>query len=383
MTIEELARLTGYARSTVSMALRNHPAIAAPTRARIRKAAEEYGYTPNPAVASLMTQVRQGRKVRATETMAFISDAPSLARLKNRPELSEVYTGVRERARALGFNIDFISIATPQKSPEDLSRTLENRGIRCVLFASFHPGAVNIRLHWASFSCAYIGYNPWKPTLHRAVPNFYTNAHMAIKRLLQSGYRRIGAYLTNHFDYQTDNLSSAAFLTFQNRIPATQAIQPLLVDRVDRDAFMRWYDQWQPEAIISDLDEPRKWLQEAGVGIPYSVAYASLNLLKEKTSTSGVYNNWKLVGSTGVDLAVAAFQRNERGLPVNSKLSMVYGAWNPGKTIRPVSPTTILEGRGYEYLMRGRERVHPEIDISESGQGRVPATADGQPDPSG
>ena len=48
-TIKDIARELGVDSSTVSMALRDHPAIAAATRERIQRAAARMNYVPNRA----------------------------------------------------------------------------------------------------------------------------------------------------------------------------------------------------------------------------------------------------------------------------------------------------------------------------------------------
>jgi len=53
VTLKELAERTGLARSTVSMALNDHPNISPDTKALVRKAAAEYHYTPHPAARAL------------------------------------------------------------------------------------------------------------------------------------------------------------------------------------------------------------------------------------------------------------------------------------------------------------------------------------------
>ena len=57
ITMADIARKVGLGRSTVSMALRNHPEIAAATKDRVLKAASELGYQPNPLISLLMSRL--------------------------------------------------------------------------------------------------------------------------------------------------------------------------------------------------------------------------------------------------------------------------------------------------------------------------------------
>jgi DNA-binding LacI/PurR family transcriptional regulator len=53
--IQEIARVTGLSKSTVSRALRGLPSVAAPTIEAVRRVADEVGYVPSSAAAGLAT----------------------------------------------------------------------------------------------------------------------------------------------------------------------------------------------------------------------------------------------------------------------------------------------------------------------------------------
>lgn len=55
-TLKDLARKLGISASTVSRALHDHPDISDKTKQKVIKAAEEYGYQPNPIAQSLKKQ---------------------------------------------------------------------------------------------------------------------------------------------------------------------------------------------------------------------------------------------------------------------------------------------------------------------------------------
>ncbi len=56
VTIKDIAKVANVSHTTVSSALRGHPAIAADTIARIQKIADELAYIPNTAARGLKTQ---------------------------------------------------------------------------------------------------------------------------------------------------------------------------------------------------------------------------------------------------------------------------------------------------------------------------------------
>jgi LacI family transcriptional regulator len=70
--LQAVARALGVSRSTVSLALRDDPRISDATRRRVRRAAEDLGYTANPLIATLMSTLRRGVG-KQTVTMAHIA----------------------------------------------------------------------------------------------------------------------------------------------------------------------------------------------------------------------------------------------------------------------------------------------------------------------
>ncbi|HOO92386.1 MAG TPA: helix-turn-helix domain-containing protein, partial [Opitutales bacterium] len=58
-SMADIAREAGVSRNAVSLALRNDPQIAPATRERIHAIADRLGYQRNPAVGTLMSQMRR------------------------------------------------------------------------------------------------------------------------------------------------------------------------------------------------------------------------------------------------------------------------------------------------------------------------------------
>lgn len=56
MTLEQIAKLAGVSRSTVSRVINNRPGVQPQTRARVLKIIHEYRYEPDPAARSLAFQ---------------------------------------------------------------------------------------------------------------------------------------------------------------------------------------------------------------------------------------------------------------------------------------------------------------------------------------
>lgn len=59
LTIRDIARITGYSRSTVSLAINDSPKINGETKKLIMETIGRVGYTPNPAARALGARSRQ------------------------------------------------------------------------------------------------------------------------------------------------------------------------------------------------------------------------------------------------------------------------------------------------------------------------------------
>ncbi len=91
VTIKDLARIAGVSHSTVSRALRNHPAIAPETVERIRALAAEKGYRVSAAARSLKTSRSQAIGI----ILSYIDD----------PYFSRVLEGVEDTVQPEGYGL--------------------------------------------------------------------------------------------------------------------------------------------------------------------------------------------------------------------------------------------------------------------------------------
>ncbi len=64
LTIRDVARITGYSRSTVSLAINDSPKINDKTKKLILETIQRIGYVPNPAARALGARSRQVVKAR-------------------------------------------------------------------------------------------------------------------------------------------------------------------------------------------------------------------------------------------------------------------------------------------------------------------------------
>lgn len=332
-TVRQLATIAGVSRTTVSMALRNHPRISTETRQRILALAEEKGYTPDPLVSTLMNQLRTARHGRSVERLAYLTwwQEPE-SWMKNTNDLN-FYEGALDRAAQFGYEIEHIWAKEPRMTAARLSKILYTRALRGVIIAPLTRPRGHISLDWRHFACAAISYTVVRPELHRVSHGHYNGAILAMRRLKQHGYKRVGlANLASHIE-RVNHGWLAGYMIYEQGLPVKQRIPPLLQKEWNTKQFAAWLEKYKPDAVVSNTREPLQFMRHLGYRVPEDIGYASLDKLTPDDPWAGVDQQARMVGATAVDIVTAQVQRNEFGLPSCAKAMLIDGIWRDGPTI--------------------------------------------------
>jgi hypothetical protein len=97
----------------------------------------------------------------------------------------------------------------------------------------------------------------------------------------------------------------------------------------------------KPDVIITSVgDRVFSILQKNGWLVPEDIGLANLACPEPGQRISGCYQNGKLAGTTAMNALISMIENNEKGLPEQPVKLMIESAWNPGKTLRQIGPTT-------------------------------------------
>lgn len=323
-----IAHEAGCSVMTVSLALRNHQRISAATREHVREVATRLGYRPNPMVSALMTHIGSARPVHYQSNLAFLAFRKSW---RQHWISGELFSGVRERAEALGFLIDEFWLDSPDSSPDRLEKVLRSRNIQGVVLAPLPESGSLDTLHWNDLSSVAIGNSLVTPRLHRATHHQYHGMELVIETLRRKGYRKIGLALDKSVDAKVDRTWSSCVAGYQLRWPAKEWVPVLLGDLAPK-RIHAWVTRHKPDVVVG-IDGALDGLQKSGFLIPRDLAFAHLSLPStpfSKLNLSGLNQNWRLAAAAAVDSVVAQIYRNERGIPAEPKTIMVEGFWVEG-----------------------------------------------------
>ena len=180
-SIQDIARAAGVSHTTVSRALRESPLISMGTRERIRRLAQDMGYTPNAIAQSLQT--------RRTSTIGLVVTSI------DDPFLSDVVKGVEEVARVGGFSV--ILSATHNDPDQEMAivETFHRRRVDGILVASsritskYRKRLGNIRVPTVLINSQAESQDE---LLHWVAVDDRVGAQLAVEHLLQLGHRSIG-----------------------------------------------------------------------------------------------------------------------------------------------------------------------------------------------
>jgi LacI family transcriptional regulator, repressor for deo operon, udp, cdd, tsx, nupC, and nupG len=175
VSITDIAKVAGVSPSTVSRALADHPRISDDTKARIRRLADEMGYTPSLLARSLVT--------RDTATIGVVITEAS------DPFLSRLVISIEQIAQEQGYSVLLCS------SYFDVARELEN------VYAFHGRRVTGIIVIGSQINRGYLKMQDQLPPITLTnCPNYpysvscdnLASARQAVEHLCQLGHERIG-----------------------------------------------------------------------------------------------------------------------------------------------------------------------------------------------
>lgn len=329
-----IAQEAGVSRMTVSMALRDHPRVAPETRKRIKKIAEEQGYTPDPNLTELMRYLRK-RNISKEEPVIAILNG------KDKPveELGEdsklIREGARERAATLGFKTEDFWLQKPGMRMQRVVQILEARGIKGIVVLPVESLRDVFSLPQENFmgvaTCAVAA----KLGFNQVHPHFYQSMHVAISTLVDKGFKRIGFCITDSEDERSNHLYQSYLLYYQKSISAKDRVPSLAQAEISRKDLNKWVNKHKPDVVLSPNVLHHQWLLEAGFDIPGDLSFASLApAIEEEGQIAQVQVGYRKIGSTAIDLLKTKLANEQLGPSDNPAVTLIRGKWIDGNSVQ-------------------------------------------------
>ncbi|WP_309382654.1 LacI family DNA-binding transcriptional regulator [Cerasicoccus frondis] len=340
-TIRDIAAAAGVSATTVSLALRNHPRISPATRERIAALAEEMGYQPDPSLLALNKYRHKRSDAQGVTTLGWINAWPNRARMYQNPNYSDYRKGAEAQARKLGYHLEEFWVDGADMTWARICDILRNRGIKGALLPPVAEHGAVIEADWSGLSVIAIGHSVSSPQFNTACSGQTEAARLAMTRLVERGFRRIGFYFQRPGNYRTDYRFMAGYLVEAYRFGLRKRIPPLICDsfteEFHRDEFLAWVKRHQPEVILTLNSLVWDWLREENYRIPedISIAHLALPISRQDVALAGVDQCSEVVGRKSVDLLAGLILHNESGIPDDPSQTIIKCKWVDGETMKP------------------------------------------------
>ncbi len=330
-----IARAAKVSQSTVSRALRNHPALPKATCQRIQALARRLGYVSNPLLSSVFAHLRRRPGRPQLGTLAFLTAHATRDDWRKRPgTYRDFFLGARDRAIQQGFAVEAHWAAEPGMTGDRLNTVLRARGISGVILSTRDAEKHFIELKWDQFAVVRLGMSQRTLPFHCAVNHQYHTVRLVAEQLAARGYRRIGLTLSRWQHEVTDQNWLAGYLLWQRGQAESNWVPIHLADDFSEPAFLAWFKRHKPDAVISVNPDVPRWLQSAGVALPDKVGAALLDWNEACGDIAGADQNSRHVGAAAVDILMGQLRRNERGLPDYRRTILIDSSWRDGTTVR-------------------------------------------------
>ncbi|WP_322798464.1 LacI family DNA-binding transcriptional regulator [Thermoflexus sp.] len=181
-TLEEIARLAGVSRSTVSRVINHHPSVRPEVRERVWRIIREVGYQPHAAARNLATRRSQIVGVVIPEALPkFFSD----------PYFPAVLRGISDALTERGYHL-MLSLLSPQQEEDFYQRALRGRLVDGIIVISAQITDPLIRqAYQEGLPVISVGRYPQEPGVSYVDVDNVGGGRMATDHLLRLGRRRI------------------------------------------------------------------------------------------------------------------------------------------------------------------------------------------------
>lgn len=334
-TQKDIARRTGIAQATVSMALANNPRVSKETRSKVHQVAKELGYRPDPHLTALSAYRKRTGRTDYKATLAWIVNDPESENWKNIPQFYlDYYHGAVERAKELGYQVETHYLAKAGMTSKRLSQLLWARNIPGILFSPQATPSTDMDFDVSRFSAVTFGHTLASPALHTVVSHQSKSMIKLVEHVLELGYKRPGLALSERSDQRTIHNWSSSFWAVQQSLEAKDRLSILLAEDMTRQLLVDWIHQSKPDIVITEQRRAKEWLLASGLRIPDDLGLALISLYEQNTGVSGILENSRLIGARALEFLVDMIHRREYGVPQVPLTLMIDGTWQEGATLK-------------------------------------------------
>lgn len=340
VTVYDIAAKAGVSHTTVALALRNHHRISEKRRKQIQRIAEKMGYEPDPFLATLASYRAQVHPPKIQSAIAWINhwEQPEKLRGAHR-EFDAYWRGADSAAKRFGYRLEEIRWE-PEYSARRFEQILLARGIRGVLVPPHLTPPDWGDFDWSKFSVIRFGMSVPTPDSHLVTADQLRAVLMAVKRISDLGYQRIGLVIPEDSDRKLGGNFIGGFASAE-RFYKLKPLPPLLTlerlytqqpERAHR-LLRQWMLRYKPDAVLTAVAMLPQMLRNLGYRIPQEVAVAGTSI--DVPLDSGLDQHSEAIGRMAVEMLVSQINLNERGEPADPCRILIESRWRQGASMPP------------------------------------------------
>lgn len=283
-----------------------------------------------------MAHVQSGRKLREEGTIALVIDVFEQKEWFRHPSYSVYHAGVLQRAKELGFKVDYFFLREAGVTATSVDRILHSRGIRGLVLAPPYLGNGRLVMNWQRYACIGTGYGWEQQQLDRVAHDHTQNVITAFQHLTKLGSSRIGLCLPQFYAAGRGTRWIDGYLVCQQCVRKSARIPVFIASGKDDPLpeFRKWINRWRPDTLLTLYGNESAWLQRLGLNYPGDIGVACL-IRPPGSSWTGINDRYDQVGAATVELLAAKIALNQTGIPPFPKITLIEGQWVAGSSVLP------------------------------------------------
>lgn len=299
--------------------------------------ADAMGYAPDPHLAALAAYRRSKTSAQICSAIAWINHWEQPERLRKLLEFDLYWRGAEQAARRFGYNLEEICWSS-NYSAKRFEQILMTRGIRGVLIPPHHSLPNWGDFNWSKFSIVRFGLSVPAPDSHLVTADQLRAVIMAVRRMADYGYRRIGLVVPSDVDRKLGGGFVGGFNSAGKSfgLPVTT---PLLTEEkfylyqpdAARRLLRHWLMKQKPDAILTTVPQVPELLRQLKFRIPEDVAVAGTSM--DVPVDAGLDQHSEAIGRIAVELLISQINLNERGEPADPYRVLVESRWRDGASL--------------------------------------------------
>jgi LacI family transcriptional regulator len=339
ITMADVAREGRVHQTTISLALRNDPRLPDTTRLRLRALAEKMGYRPDPMLSALNFYRTSRDAAKTQPTMAFIMRSRANFPAERCFAVDQFLKGCRRAAERLGYRLVTFQIEKNHAEGARMVRILRSRGIWGIIIGALDAGISELPMNWEHFSCICIESQHLGLSLHTVANNQSGSTRIAVRRLFELGYRKIGLAVGEIEETSLGKPFTTGYLIEVHEHRGLHGVPPLLLHSDDSAATAEGLGAWvrnhKIDALLSNWSNIPELLAKAGLRIPHDVGVATLDYNPHRGAFAGILQSHEVVGERSVEALALMMKTNQTGLISLPNTTLVNGVWQDGPELPP------------------------------------------------